>query len=136
MNKHADKLQSTGLVAGFLALICLPCILAPLLISVGLSAILVFLGIWLTPFLLVLVAVSLVGFALSFKAHRNVLPLILAALAGGILYYSNYVVRDQTIGYAGAALLIAAVGVDYIIRRWHKAICEDCVVKPKNEDYK
>lgn len=131
MNKHADKLQSTGLLAGLLALVCLPCILAPLLISVGLSSILVFLGVWLAPFLLVLVAISLVGFFLSFKTHRNPLPLITALLAGGILYYGSYVVRDQNVGYVGAALLIAAVAADYIIRRRHKAYCEDCVVKPK-----
>ena len=53
------------------------------------------------------------------------------AFAGGILYYSNYVVRDQTIGYVGAAVLIAAVVADYIIRRRYKAYCEDCIVKPK-----
>jgi len=131
MNKHANKLQSTGLLAGLLALICLPCILAPLLISIGLSSALVFLGAWLTPFLLVLVVISLAGFVLSYKTHKNFLPLVMAVLAGGILYYSRYVVYNQTIGYAGAALLIAAVVADYIIRRRYKAYCEDCVIKPK-----
>jgi hypothetical protein len=131
MNKHVNKLQSTGLLAGLLALICLPCILAPLLISIGLSSALVFLGAWLTPFLLVLVVVSLVGFVLSYKTHKNVLPLVMAVLAGGILYYSRYVVGNPTIGYAGAVLLIAAVVVDYIIRRRYKVYCEDCVSKPK-----
>lgn len=131
MSKHADKLQSTGLLAGLLALVCLPCILAPLLIAFGLSSVLVFLGTWLTPFLLVLVAVSLIGFVLSYKMHKNFLPLIMAVLAGGILYYSSYVVRNQTIGYAGAALLIIAVIVDYVIRKRYKAYCEDCVVKPE-----
>ena len=130
MNKHADKLQSTGLVAGLLALICLPCILAPVLIAVGLSSILVFLGTWLTPLLLVLVIVSLIGFALSFKAHKNPLPLILAVLAGGTLSYSSYITHNQSIGYAGAALLIAAVGVDYIIRWRYRKYCEDCAVMP------
>lgn len=131
MNKHTDKLQSTGLLAGLLALVCLPCILAPLLISVGLSSILLFLGVWLAPFLLVLVGISLVGFVLSWRTHKNVLPLIIALLAGGIFYYSNFVLRNQQLGYVGAALLIAAVAVDYMIRRRHKAYCEDCVVKPK-----
>lgn len=131
MNKHADKLQSTGLLAGLLALVCLPCILAPLLISIGLSSVLIFLGTWLTPFLLVLVVISLVGFVLSYKTHKNFLPLVMAVLAGGIIYYSRYVVRDQTIGYVGAAVLIGAVVADYIIRRRYKAYCEDCVLKPK-----
>lgn len=130
MNKHADKLQSTGLLAGLLALVCLPCILAPLLISVGLSTVLVFLGTWLAPFLLVLVVISLIGFALSLKAHKNPLPLILAVFAGGILYCSSYIAHNQDIGYAGAALLIAAVVADYVIRQRYKKYCEDCAVKP------
>ncbi len=134
MNKHANKLQSTGLLAGFLALVCLPCILAPLLITVGLSSILVFLGTWLTPFLLVLVVISLIGFVLSFRAHKNPVALVLAVLAGIVLYYGSYVAHSQNIGYAGAALLIIAVGADYLIRRRYQKYCEDCAVK--SEDIK
>ena len=133
MSKHDSKLQSTGLLAGLLALFCLPCILAPLLISVGLSSILVLLGRWLTPALLVLVGVSLVGFVLSFKMHKNPIALALALLAGGILYYSRYVSHNQRLGYVAAALLIAAVITDYVIRRRYKAYCEDCKVKPKRK---
>lgn len=133
MSKHAARLQSTGLFAGLLALLCLPCILAPLLISVGLSSILVFLGQWLTPALLVLVSISLIGFVLSFRTHRNVLPLVVAILAGGILYYSRYVNYNQGFAYVGAALLIGAVIADFIIRRRYKAYCEDCEVKPKSK---
>jgi prepilin signal peptidase PulO-like enzyme (type II secretory pathway) len=133
MSKHDSKLQSTGLLAGLLALFCLPCMLAPLLISVGLSSILVFLGRWLTPALLVLVGISLVGFVLSFKMHNNPLALVLALLAGGILYYSRYVSYNQRLGYLAAALLIVAVIADYVIRRRYKAYCEDCEVKPKRK---
>lgn len=133
MSKQAVKLQSTGLFAGLLALLCLPCILAPLLISVGLSSILVFLGKWLTPALLVLVGISLVGFVLSFRTHKNPLALALALAAGGILYYSRYVNYSQRLGYLAVALLVAAVVADYIIRRRYKAYCEDCEVKPKRK---
>lgn len=133
MNKHASKLQSTGLLAGLLALVCLPCILAPLLISVGLSSILVFLGRWLTPALLVLVGISLIGFFLSFRMHKNILPLVLAVVAGGLLYYSRYVNYNQRLGYLAAALLVAAVVADFFIRRRYKAYCEDCEVKPKRK---
>ena len=133
MSNHASKLQSTGLLAGLLALICLPCILAPLLISVGLSSILVFLGKWLTPLLLILVAVSLVGFMLSYKMHKNALPLTLAAFAGGLLYYSRYISFNQQLSYLAAALLIAAIVADFIIRRRYKAYCEDCEIKPEKK---
>lgn len=136
MNKHINKLRSTGLFAGLLGVVCLPCILAPLLISVGLSSALVFLGSWLTPFLLVLVGISLVGFILSFRMHKNVFPLLLALLAGGTFFYGRFVVNDrtQTLAYAGAAFLIIAVITDYIICKRHKAYCEDCVVKPEKKE--
>jgi|GEM_PF-4110628 len=129
MNEHANKLQSTGLLAGLVSLMCLPCLLAPLLIGVGMSSILVFLGNWLTPLVLVLVGVSLVGFVLSFKEHKNPLALMLASLSGGTLYYSQYVDYNQRSGYVGSALLIAAVIADYVIRRQHKASCEECKVR-------
>jgi len=129
MNKNANKLQSTGLLAGLVSLLCLPCLLAPLLIGAGLSSILVFLGNWLTPIVLVLVGVSLVGFVLSFKEHKNPLALVLALLSGGTLYYSQYVVYNRQLGYVGSALLIAAVIADYVIRKRHKASCEECKVR-------
>lgn len=133
MSKHASKLQSSGLLAGLLALVCLPCILAPLLISVGLSSILVFLGQWLTPFLLMLVGISLIGFFLSFRMHKNVLPLMLAILAGVLLYYSRYVSYNQRLSYLAAALLVTAVIADFFLRRRYKAYCEDCEIKPKKK---
>lgn len=129
MNKNASKLQSTGLLAGLVPLLCLPCLLAPLLIGAGLSSILVFLGNWLTPIVLTLVGISLIGFALSFKEHKNPLALVLAFLSGGSLYYSQYVVYNRRLGYVGSALLIAAIIADYAIRRRHKASCEECKVR-------
>lgn len=129
MNKSANKLQTTGLLAGLVSLLCLPCLLAPLLIGAGLSSILVFLGNWLTPIVLALVGVSLVGFVLSFKEHKNPLALALALLSGGTLYYSQYVVHNRQLGYVGSALLIAAVIADYVIRKRHKASCEECKVR-------
>ena len=85
---------------------------------------LVFLGNWLTPIVLALVGVSLVGFVLSFKEHKNPLALALALLSGGTLYYSQYVVYN-----VGSALLIAAVIAYYVIRKRHKASCEECKVR-------
>lgn len=130
MSKHASKLQSTGILAGLLALLCLPCILAPLLISAGLSSVLVFMGQWFAPVLLILVSISLIGFFLSFRTHKNILPLAFAVLAGGLLFYSTYVTYNQNIGYLGAFLLIAAVIADYIIRRRYKLYCDSCEIKP------
>ena len=130
MNKNAKKLQSAGLFAGLVSLMCLPCLLAPLLIGAGLSSILVFLGNWVTPIVLAIVGVSLVGFVLSFKEHKNPLALVLALLSGGILYYSRYVVYNRRFGYVGSAFLIAAVITDYAIRKRYKASCEECKVRP------
>ena len=129
MGKGTIKLQNTGLLAGLFALFCLPCLAAPLLISVGLSSLLVVFGTWFTPFILLLVAVSLVGFMLSFRIHKNPLPLILAVLAGGILYYGRFVVYSTNLGYVGASLLLLAVAIDYLIRKKQQAFCEDCTIK-------
>lgn len=108
---------------------CLPCLLAPLLISMGLSSVLLFLGTWLTPFVLALVVISLIGFFLSYRTHKNFLPLIMAVLAGGILYYGSYVAHSQDDGYAGAGILVVAVIADYVIRRRNQKNCEECFVK-------
>lgn len=137
MNKHANKLQSTGVLAGIFALLCLPCLAAPLLITVGLSSILVFLGSWFTPILLALVAVSLVGFFLSFRMHHNLLPMILAIIAGIVLFYGRIISTNpynQTPDYIGTGLIIAAVAADWYSRRQYKKTCEVCEVKPKKKD--
>ena len=55
----------------------------------------------------------------------------MAVIAGGILFYGNFPLRNQSLSYGGAALLIVAVITDYVIRRRYKAYCEDCVVKTK-----
>lgn len=132
MNKHASKLQSTGLLASLFALLCLPCILAPILISAGLTSVLVFFGQWFMPILLVLIGVSLVGFFLSYRTHKNILPLVLAITAGGLLYFS---INDQRLGYVGAFLLVAAVVADFIIRRRYQQYCDNgiCEIKPKDK---
>lgn len=67
----------------------------------------------------------------SGKTHKNIAPLIMAVIAGGILFYGNFPLRNQSLSYGGAALLIVAVITDYVIRRRYKAYCEDCVVKTK-----
>lgn len=133
MSKYVAKLQSTGLLAGLFALFCLPCILAPLLISVGLSSLLVFLGKWFSPVLLGLVGISLIGFVLSFKTHKNPIPLILVLVAGGILYYSRFMVYNPILGYIGAGLLVVAVIGDYVFRKRYKTYCEDCKVIAKKK---
>ncbi len=136
MNKDVNKFQSAGLLAGLVSLLCLPCLLAPLLIGAGLSSILVFLGNWLTPVVLALVGVSLLGFVLSFKEHKNPLALVLALLSGGTLYYSQYVAYNRRFGYVGSTLLIAAVIADYISRQRHKTFCDDCIAAPGKQTNK
>ena len=126
MNKHASKLQSTGILAGLFALLCLPCVLAPLLISVGFSSVLVFLWSWFTPILLILILLSVVGFYLSFKSHHDAVPLIEAVLAAGLLFYGRIITDNQLFSYAGTFFILAAVATDWYSRRQHKKSCQTC----------
>ena len=104
MKKNGNQLKSVGLLAGIVSLLCLPCLLALILIGAGLISILAFLGNWLTP-------------------------IVLALLSGGILNHSPYVVYNRQLSYVGSALLIAAVIADYLIRKRHKASYEECKVR-------
>lgn len=119
--------NTTGILAVLIGILCPLCILAPILLTVGLGSILALVALWFAPLLLVLVTISLVGFFLSYRTHRNPLPLILTLGAGGLMYYGRYVNYNNTAAYFGGALLILAIGYDWWIRRNNKE-CLDCKV--------
>lgn len=48
-----------------LALVCLPCLLLPLILSLGISAILIFIGKWWPSALLALASVVFIGFIIQ-----------------------------------------------------------------------
>jgi uncharacterized membrane protein len=117
MKHGGTKYHVTTLAAAVFGLVCLPCILAPLLISAGLSSILLLVGTWFTPLLIGLIGLSLIGFFLSYRGHKNWLPLVLAAGAGVAVYDSRYVSYNQTLAYVAVVALLGAIGFDWWIRR-------------------
>lgn len=132
-NFFGTKQQITALTAAIFGLLCLPCLLAPLLISVGLSSVLLLVGTWFVPVLLGLIGVSIVGFFLSYRRHKNPLPLVFAAASGVLIYDSRYVAFNQSLTYVAVAVLLGAIGLDWWTRKWAAdcAIDSDKVTKKK-----
>ena len=119
------KHHVTALTAAIFGLLCLPCIVAPFLISMGLSSVLLLVGTWFAPVLLGLIGVSIIGFFLSYLHHKNALPLVLAAVSGALVYDSRYVAYNQRLTYVAVAALLGSIGLDWWARR-RATDCGDC----------
>lgn len=123
--KHIPS--ATAILAIILGVICPLCIIAPFIIAAGFGSILALAAPWFAPALLILVGISLVGFFLSYRTHKNPLPLILTLVAGGLMYYGRYINYNNTLAYTGGGLLIMAIGLDWWIRKNNKE-CLECKV--------
>lgn len=123
--KHIPS--ATAILAIILGVLCPLCLIAPLIITAGFGSVLALVAPWFAPVLLVLVSVSLIGFFLSYRTHRNPLPLILTVIAGGFMYYGRYINYNNTLAYIGGGLLIMAIGLDWWVRRNNKE-CVECKV--------
>jgi hypothetical protein len=121
--KGTSKHYGFGMAAALAALFCVPCLLAPLLIAAGLGSGLLLVSSWFAPLVILLALLSLVGFYLSFRAHKNVVPLLLALGAAGLLYYGGYMLYRPSVGYAGIGVLMIAMGFDWVLRRRCSAAC-------------
>lgn len=129
--KHVPSV--TAILAIIIGVLCPLCILAPLLLTAGLGSILALAAPWFAPALLVLIAISFVGFFLSYRTHKNPLPLIFTIIAGGLMYYGRYINYNNTSAYLGGALLIGAIGYDWWIRR-NNTECLDCKVSYSHKE--
>lgn len=122
-----------AILAIFIGVLCPLCLLAPILLTAGFGSVVALAAPWFAPLLLVLVAISLIGFFLSFRTHRNPLPLLLTLHAGGLMYYGRYINYNDTSAYIGGGLLIFAIGLDFRIRRNNKE-CLDCKVNYSHKE--
>lgn len=116
-----------AILAIVLGVLCPLCFIGTLLFTAGLGSVLITIVPWLRPLLIIVITAALIGFILSFKVHRNILPLVLTLVAGGLMYYGNYISYNPNLTYGGGFLIITAVGLDWWIRRNSKE-CLECKV--------
>lgn len=113
-----------AILAVVLGVLCPLCFIAPLLITAGLGTTLALLVPWFKPLLIISLIITAIAFAISFKLHKNPLPLILAILGGGLMYYGGYISFEQNLIYLGGVLLISSVGLDF----WFRKRIKDCII--------
>lgn len=117
-----------AILAVMLGVLCPLCFIAPLLITAGLGATLALLVFWFKPLLIISLIITVIAFAISSRLHKNLLPLILAILGGGLMYYGGYIRFEQNLIYLGGILLIISVGLDW----WFRKKAKDCEVMCPN----
>lgn len=124
------KEQLTGvpaILAIVLGVLCPLCFIAPLLFVAGFGSLLIAAVPWLKPLLVVVIITALIGFGISFKVHRNLLPIALTLIAGGLIYYGNYISYNPNMTYLGGFLIITTVILDWWLRRKSEN-CDNCKV--------
>lgn len=120
-----------AILAIVLGVLCPLCFIAPLLFVAGFGSVLVTVVPFLKPLFLVVIIAALIGFSISFKLHRNFLPIALMLIAGGLMYYGNYISYNPNITYLGGFLIITAIGSDWWFRKQIKN-CLACRVNPEH----
>ena len=116
-----------AILAIALGVLCPLCFIAPLLFIAGFGSVLIAVIPWLKPLLVVVIITALIGLGISFKVHRNLLPIALTLIAGGLMYYGNYISYNPNVTYLGGFLIIVAIGLDWWLRKKCNC-CEDCKI--------
>lgn len=114
-----------AILAVVLGVLCPLCFIAPLLITAGLGSVLALAIPWFKPLLIVSLIITMIAFVFSLRIHKNPLPLLLALIGGGLMYYGGYIRFEQNLIYLGGLLLIVSVGLDWWIRSKSKE-CLEC----------
>ncbi len=126
-NKKDHLTGIPAILAVVLGVLCPLCLIAPILLTAGFGSVLALTAPWFASALLILVGISLIGFFLSYRIHKNPLPFMLTVISGGLMYYGRYVNYNNTLAYIGGALIVGAIVLDWWIRRNNKE-CFDCKV--------
>lgn len=70
------------------------------------------------------VVVALIGTVLSYRNHRQVIPLILGVLSGSLILFGFYVGWQLMLMYIGIFGLLAASVLSYLANKQQAKICE------------
>lgn len=120
-----------AILAVVLGVLCPLCFIAPLLIVAGFGSVLALVVPWFKPLLVVSLIITVIAFAISLRVHKNPLPLLLAIVGGGLIYYGGYIRFEQNLIYLGGLLLIGSVGFDWYSRKRFKD-CLICDINPNH----
>ena len=127
LTANLDKIGTIGL---FLAALMTPCcfpLFAFLLSAFGLGSAELF-GGWTEYIFEGLVLVSLIGFTIAYRQHKNIFPLLIGLVSGGLIFYAYNFNFDSVTIYLGMFGLLVATGLNYFINRRHKTACATCTV--------
>lgn len=132
MKIQLDRIGTIGL---FLAALATPCcfpLFAFGLSAFGLGSAELF-GGWTVYIFEGLVLISLIGFFIAYRQHKNIFPLLIGIISGGIIVYAYNFNFDNTTIYIGMFGLLVATGLNYFIIRRHKISCASCKVIDGNK---
>jgi len=124
------QLDRIGTIGIFIAALATPCcfpLFAFVLSAFGLGSAELF-GGWTEYVFEGLILISLIGFFIAYRQHKNIFPLLIGLASGGLIVYAyNFNFDSKTI-YAGMFGLLLATGLNYYINRRHKIACATCTV--------
>lgn len=130
MNIKLDRIGTIGIfVTAMLSPCCFP-LFAFVLSALGLGSFELF-GGWTMYIFEGLVFLSLIGFYLSYRKHKNIFPLLIGIISLGLVIYAYYLDKSDNwtfLLYAGMFTLLIATGLNYYITRKQKLACSTCSV--------
>lgn len=127
MKIYLDRIGTIGL---FLAAMMTPCcfpLFAFVLSAFGLGSAELF-GGWTEYVFEGLILISLIGFFVSYRKHKNIFPFLIGLISGGLIVYAYNFNFENEIIYAGMFGLLVATTWNYFINRRSKIACATCAV--------
>lgn len=131
MRFHLDKIGTIGLMlTAILSPCCFP-LFGIVLTATGFGSFELF-GGWTMWIFQALVLLSLIGIFLSYRQHKNIVPLVIGLISAGLIFYAYHIDESnnwQGLLYAGMFGLFIAAGINYYIHhKSKKTSCSTCTV--------
>jgi len=127
--KNLDKVGMFGLlITGIVSPCCFP-LFAFILSAFGFGSAELF-GGWTEYVFEGFVFISVIGFYIAYRKHKNIVPLVVGLESGGLIIYAynfNPAIEFEAI-YIGMFGLLIATALNYYINRKHKTNCKTCTV--------
>ncbi|MBI3510740.1 MAG: MerC domain-containing protein [Bacteroidetes bacterium] len=128
--KLASNLDKIGTIGLFLAALATPCcfpLFAFVFSAFGLGSTELF-GGWTEYIFEGLVLISLIGFFISFRQHKNIFPFIIGLISGSIIFYSYNFSFNNVLIYSGMFGLLFATVLNFFINWKNKTACATCAL--------